>query len=83
MFNSKAFCVIVVLSTLVLGAAVYFQVQEMMEYKLLTKLDKQYLSGTFSGGGDAAEPAVKKDEAAEKDETAEKDEAAAKKDDKK
>ena len=76
MFNSKFFCVIVVLSTLVLGASLYFQAQEMMEYGLLTKLDKQYLSGTFTGGGDAAEPAKEED-------VANKDADAAKKDDKK
>jgi hypothetical protein len=78
MFNSKAFCVIVVLSTLVLGASLYFQTQEMMEYGLLTKLDKQYLSGTFTGGGGAAEP-----EPAKEEEDAKKDADAAKKDDKK
>jgi hypothetical protein len=84
MFNSKAFCVILLLTTLGLGASLYFQVQEMMEYDLLTKLDKQYLSGTFSGGGTAAEP-VKDDEAAKEDADATKKEAAdtAKNDDKK
>ena len=79
MFNSKVFCVIVVLSTLVLGASLYFQTQEMMEYGLLTKLDKQYLSGTFTGDGGTVEPAAKEDEPAE-DKVAKEDEVA-KKDD--
>ena len=55
MFNSKVFCIIVVLTAIALGAAVYLQVQEMMEYNLLAKLDKQYLSGTFTGSADDAD----------------------------
>ena len=58
MFNSKVFCIVIVLTAIALGAAVYLQVQEMMGYDLLTKLDKQYLSGTFSGTGDTTEPAA-------------------------
>ena len=70
MFNSKAFFVIVVLTTIALGAAVYLQVQEMIEYDLLAKLDKQYLSGTFTGDG-AVEPAEpdKTDDTAKDDTT--------------
>ena len=87
MFNSKVFCIIVVLTAIALGAAVYLQVQEMMEYNLLAKLDKQYLSGTFTGAGDtAAEPAEPAtDEDSKKDDTAAdtaKKDDAAKKDDK-
>lgn len=80
MFNSKVFCVIIVLTTIALGAAVYLQVQEMMEYNLLVKLDKQYLSGTFTGDGDTStddEPAADAD--GKKEDTAD----TAKKDDKK
>lgn len=81
MFDSKVFCVIIFLTALALGAAVYFQTMEMMEYKLLTKLDKQYLSGTFTGDG-ATESA--KDAEAPKDDTAKKEATdTAKKDDKK
>jgi len=61
MFNSKAFCVIIFLTAVALGTAIYFQVMEMMEYKLLAKLDKQYLSGTFTGSGETVEPAAKDD----------------------
>ncbi len=78
MFNSKVFCIVIVLTAIALGAAIYLQVQEMMEYDLLTKIDKQYLSGTFSGAGDAAEPAAA-DTESKKDDTAD----TAKKDDKK
>ena len=81
MFNSKAFCVIIALTAVTLGVALYFQTMEMMEYKLLAKLDKQYLGGTFTGGGDTAKPAADTD-SAKKDDTAKK-ETAAKKDDKK
>ncbi|MBU8901685.1 MAG: hypothetical protein KOO69_03000 [Victivallales bacterium] len=77
MFNSKAFCIVIVLTTIALVVAIYLQVQEMMEYDLLSKLDKQYLSGTFSGDGDAAEPVA--DAESKKDDTAD----TAKKDDKK
>ncbi len=95
MFDSKAFCVIIFLTAAALGTAVYFQTMEMMEYKLLVKLDKQYLGGTFTGSGDTAKPATE-DTTAAKDDTAKKetpasesdtakkeDTAAAKKDDKK
>ncbi len=78
MFDSKVFCVIIFLTALALGAAVYFQTMEMMEYKLLTKLDKQYLSGTFTGGGAAESAEAPKDDTAKKEAT-----DTAKKDDKK
>lgn len=68
MFNSKLFCVIVVLTTLAFGAALYFQVEEMIKYDLLTKLDKQYLSGTFTGGVAKTVPAeTQKDDTVKKD----------------
>ena len=79
MFNSKIFFVIVFLTALVLGAVLYLQVDEMMQYKLLTKLDKQYLSGTFTGGA-AAAPA-EEDTAKKDDESEEKADDTAKKDD--
>ena len=80
MFNSKAFCVIIALTAITLGAALYFQTMEMMEYKLLAKLDKQYLGGTFTGG-DTTKPAADTD-SAKKDDT-DKEKTDAKKDDKK
>ena len=80
MFNSKAFCIIIVLTTAALGTTIYFQTMEMMEYKLLAKLDKQYLSGTFTGG----KPAEKDSTAAKEDDTAKKEVAGdAKKNDEK
>ena len=63
MFDSKVFFVIIFLTALILGAAVYFQTMEMKEYKLLTKLDKQYLSGTFTGGAAETTEAPKADKA--------------------
>jgi hypothetical protein len=68
LFNSKFFFVIVFLTTLALGAALYFQVEEMMKYNLLKKLDKKYLSSTFTGGG-ATETAPAEDADAEKKES--------------
>jgi hypothetical protein len=68
MFNSKAFCVIIFLTAAALGTTIYFQTMEMMDYKLLAKLDKQYLSGTFTGG----KPAEKNSTAAKEDNTAKK-----------
>lgn len=70
MFNSKAFCVILFLTAAVLGAAIYFQTMEMMEYKLLAKLDQQYLGGTFTGAKPAADAAPAKKDDATKKETA-------------
>ena len=73
MFNSKAFCVIIFLTAAALGTTVYFQTMEMLDYKLLVKLDRKYLSGMFSGGsGDSVKPAAKDDTAkpAAKDDTA-------------
>lgn len=82
MFNSKAFCVILFLTAAVLGAAIYFQAMEMMEYKLLAKLDKQYLGGTFTGSGGTTKPTA--DAApAKTDDKAKEAAAPAKKDDKK
>ena len=78
MFDSKVFFVIIFLTALALGAAVYFQTMEMMEYKLLAKLDKQYLSGTFTGGGAAETKEAPKDDKAKKEAAGK-----AKKDDKK
>ena len=87
MFNSKAFCVIIFLTAAVLGAALYFQVMEMMEYRLLAKLDKQYLGGTFTGSADTAKPApaadAPADKAAKKETAATAEKTAAKKDVKK
>ncbi len=48
MFNSKSFCVIVVLSAIILGAVVYLQVQEMVQYDLLTKLKNEYFFSSKS-----------------------------------
>ena len=70
MFNSKVFCIVIVLTAIALGAAVYLQVQEMMEYDLLAKLDKQYLSGTFTTEPVAVDTESKKDDTAD---TAKKD----------
>jgi hypothetical protein len=77
-FNSKFFCIIISLTTLALVAAVYLQVDEMLQYNLLTALQERY----FPSSG-AAEPA--KDAEKDKAETAKKPEkpAAEKKDAKK
>jgi len=68
LFNSKVFCIIIALTAIVLGAAIYLQVQEMMQYDLLAKLDKKYLSGTFTGTSATEAPAAdaeKKDDSAD------------------
>ena len=48
MFNSKAFFIIVFLTTIILGAVLFFQFQEMQIYGLLDKLKKQYFPETSS-----------------------------------
>jgi hypothetical protein len=45
-FNSKAFFIIVFLTTIILGAVLFFQFQEMHIYDLLDKLKKQYFPET-------------------------------------
>lgn len=59
MFNSRAFCIIVLLTAVVLGAAVYLQVAELQEYKLLTKLYNKYFVSA-SAGNEAAPAKVAK-----------------------
>ena len=71
MFNSKFFLVIVLLTSIVLGAAVYLQVQEMMKYDLLEKLKTEYLSGIL--GDDSAEPAEEDESKKDSADTAKKD----------
>jgi len=66
LFNSKFFCIIVVLTTAALGAAVYFQVQALIEYKLLDKLKTEYLSAIF---GDGTAAPVKDAETTDKEAT--------------
>ena len=82
MFNSKFFFVIVFLTSIVLGAAVYLQVQEMMKYDLLEKLKTEYLSGILGDG--SAESAEEADDSKKEDESNKNDTAdTATKDDKK
>ena len=81
MFNSKFFFVIVFLTSIVLGAAVYLQVQEMMKYDLLEKLKTEYLSGILGDG--SSEPAEEADESKKEDESKKDSADTAKKDDKK
>ena len=82
MFNSKAFFVIIVLTALALGAAVYLQVQEMVEYDLLTKLKKQYLGddAVESSENTAVEPEEEGNANAKDTTTAKKDASANAKD---
>jgi hypothetical protein len=58
MFNSKSFCIIITLTAVILGGAVFLQVKEMQEYKLLTKLYNQYFGGSSTAEAPAA-PAAK------------------------
>ena len=50
MFNSKAFCVITLITVLALGGAVGLQVLEMQDYKLTDKLYNKYIAGLIGGG---------------------------------
>lgn len=75
MFNSKAFCVITVLTVLALGGAVGLQVLEMQDYQLTDKLYNKYLADMFGGGDSAAKadtPEQKKDIKTEKKKDAKK-----------
>lgn len=69
MFNSKVFCIIIVLTALALGAALFLQVQEMLQYNLLSTLQERYFPSSGAAAGPAkAEPA--KDADKDKAETA-------------
>ncbi len=59
MFKSGFFCIIVVLTSIILGAAVYLQLEEMKQYNLLTKLYNEYIGSAFAND-DAAAPAKDK-----------------------
>ena len=68
MFNSKAFCVITLLTVIALGGAVGLQVMEMQQYNLVDKLYNKYIAGMIGGSesetnADTAEK--KKDEKTE------------------
>ncbi|MDD5599082.1 MAG: hypothetical protein PHV82_14140 [Victivallaceae bacterium] len=42
MFTSKTFCVIIILTVFALGAAVFLQVHEMLQYDLVNTLQERY-----------------------------------------
>jgi len=63
-FNSKTFCVIIVLTVLALGAAVFLQVHEMLQYDLVNSLQERYFPSSPKGD-------TEKDKAAEADAKAE------------